>query len=1369
MATKMLVSLRTPRDADKLRRIGCKVLAEYPDTVLVRCTRAEREALSRSSLEASDLTEPEVRVSGNSFAFASAVAAEKSKPIKVDGNRRAYYVVKLVGPPAGDWLKFIRDLGGSVESNLKGFSLLVGMLPGVLATLKKQVWVEAVVPYRPAMKISRKLRSDPAPELTVDHLATARVRRPRSAKPVRVEISVFSGESTAEIGGEVRKSGGAVLSETERSIIATLLPRLIPGLAGRQAVQSIRPHVFPEFSNDQATDVIQVPADRVFGDVELAGAEQVVAVCDSGLDTGNVVGIHADFAGRITGLVSWGMHPAFGPYTNDPVGNDDGAADTNSGHGTHVAGSVLADGDAATGVGGTPVPRGTAPEANLYFQAIEQAVNWRTAAQLAADGLPPFADPWPPDAVGLFGLPFDLNDLFQPAYDAGARIHTNSWGAPMFGEYTDSSHQVDDFMWNHRDMLILYAAGNQGADADANAMVDEDSIDAPATAKNCLTVGACENDRPSGSAPAPGLDADWDVIGPGGVPRWPQLGAAGHVSDDPDGMAAFSSRGPTDDGRIKPEVVAPGTNVLSTRSSTYAGAADPLWGDLPPAHALSALYCWSGGTSMSTPLVAGAAALVRQHLVQQRGHHVDGEKPSGALIKAFLVNGAETLGGGQYSVNIGGVMTDEVPDEPNNVDGFGRVNLLDSITPGVLLRTLFADEPDFAVETGEIRAFEAQVIDIGQPLRVTLVWTDAPAPGGVGGIENELYLQVERPDGVVVDGDVTAFPVVSNNVQRVVIDAPIAGTYEIRVRGVSITQHAPGAAAGANPRQDFALAVSNGMGFSMQPVSIAQAIDTTGSMGYYGYLEPAKERAKQLVDFLRINDKVSITEFSQRSGVPADARTPYPLRLLGSFDPDWTDARTEIDALVSDGRTPIGAGLQAAYDQISGEPAGRPRAIILLSDGHNNEPPTPATVLPGIPVDVPIFTIALGPASDIPELQAIAASRPGGGYYAVQSDEDIHQLHEIYANIQSLAAGAPLVGLSSTNVGSQKSDNEEVPVDPGAEEAVFTLSWERRPDIKAMVLVAKDPGGVEHTALVPGTMEAKGASYHFIRVAAPRAGKWTLTARNLGSRRKVPCTFSAVVRSGFTLSAQAIWSEGREVLVVARLRRGAKLYDGKAKIVAHVMAPTRSRSSVLRRHMSAIAKVKLSPRILEKGLSQEQILNLRISEFARKYKGDLFRRKKARVLLRQAGDGSFRGKVPLKASGTVSVEFQAQGTVRKAKWRRSATCTVHVPERVSVPSKLRIGDVKAKRDRKRRRVVISVQILKSDATPASPLDLVSVDMALILGKRRMKIEDAPYRKRARCYQWQIPEKQIGKGEIQLNIAAKVLSTVVAKAQKTLTI
>jgi subtilisin family serine protease len=828
MDEKLLVTVRTAAEAEVVRQTGAEILATYPDSLLVRATVDQRDALGRAGLEAAPLGQPPIQVSGASFNVGMALAAEAAAPITHEPGRAAYFLIQLIGPARSDWLSELRSRGVTIHANLPGFAVLAGLLPDRAQQIASLPWVEAVTPYRATMKVSPKLRRGAARTLDVRDLMAFDVAADDAGGEEQVEISVFPGEGTTEIAARVRAEGGEVLAETPQEVIAVVSRGAIAVLAHEPAVQAILPYAMPHLSNDRSAPILGVPTDRLFDGLSLSGAGQIVAVADSGLDTGAPTTIHPDFRGRIVDIVRCPVKPGYLPYIDGPTLISEGPADVGSGHGTHVAGSVLGSGSAAMEHGDPTIPRGIAPEARVYFQAMEKGVRWKSAATLEAEGRRPFQTPWPPKRFDLFANPDDLNELFEPAYAAGARIHTNSWGgtkASALGSYNARARAVDAFLWTHRDMLILFAAGNSGVDADGggqgNGIIDPDSITPPGTAKNCLTVGACEGDRPPGSSPPPGNDRRWtELKRADGTVRFPKLGPAGHVSDNVEGMAAFSSRGPTDDLRIKPDVVAPGTNILSARSSAYDNPDDPtiLGGDLAARHPLHRLYCWSSGTSMATPLVAGVAALVRQYLVQERGHVLGGAKPSGALLKALIVNGA---------AHMPGQFAGEVPAGPGSVAGFGRVNVKATLGLDGAPPVFFTDEPDLAVETGQIKSIELEAVDLGQPLKATLVWTDAPGLPNQGGLQNVLYLQVRGPDGAVVDGDLTPYPNAVNNVQQVTIAQPLAGTYEVRVRGVSVTRPLPGTAPDEVLRQDFALAASNARAATAQP-NVEHAVTPIG-------------------------------------------------------------------------------------------------------------------------------------------------------------------------------------------------------------------------------------------------------------------------------------------------------------------------------------------------------------------------------------------------------------------------------------------------------------------------------------------------------------------------------------------------------------
>jgi serine protease AprX len=236
MSTKLLVTLQRRDDARTVRESGMEILAEYPDALLVRGTEEQAERLERQGMEAAPLPEQPVQVTGASFAFEDAVRAEESVSVAPRPGRTAYYLVKLAGPPAPDWLPALRAHGAEIHGSLAGFTLLVGVLPERVDEIRAEPWVEEVTPYRPAMKVSPRLRAGARRDLDARALTTATAAELEEEQPWQlVEVSVFPGESVAEVAARVRQAGGTVLTTLPESLVANLRPATIAELADLQA------------------------------------------------------------------------------------------------------------------------------------------------------------------------------------------------------------------------------------------------------------------------------------------------------------------------------------------------------------------------------------------------------------------------------------------------------------------------------------------------------------------------------------------------------------------------------------------------------------------------------------------------------------------------------------------------------------------------------------------------------------------------------------------------------------------------------------------------------------------------------------------------------------------------------------------------------------------------------------------------------------------------------------------------------------------------------------------------------------------------------------------------------------------------------
>lgn len=482
--------------------------------------------------------------------------------------------------------------------------------------------------------------------------------------------------------------------------------RYLDELAKIDDVAAIREVHANRLFNNKAREVLKAEDVDING-TALDGAGQIVAVGDTGVDDS-----HPAFAGddRIVKLIALGRQGK----TNDP-----------DGHGTHVCGSVLGNAKLSTG---DPI-QGSAPAAKLVMQSL-----------LDSNG-------------GLGGIPTDLEELFAPAYAEGARVHNNSWGSSTPGlAYDQSAQEIDEFVENNPDMVVMFAAGNDGVDADANGSIDLRQIGSQAAAKNCITVGASENNRPD-------LTVAYERE------RYPAEPIFGdQYANNPDGMAAFSSRGPTREKRIKPDIVAPGTCILSAKSSLTA--ATTYYGESPDPQ-----YMFESGTSMACPLASGCTALVRQFLVanppgqsasappgsqpgQQPIQAPKDYSPTAALVKAVLINGAVELPG-QYNPT-------EAGPSPNPNSGWGRISVADSALAAT--DTAGYGEHD-GLDEDETFEVKINVPESGKTLKVSLVWTD---PAGAM-LQNDLDLTVTAAGGAEKHGnmgDGNGFDRV-NNVEQV--------------------------------------------------------------------------------------------------------------------------------------------------------------------------------------------------------------------------------------------------------------------------------------------------------------------------------------------------------------------------------------------------------------------------------------------------------------------------------------------------------------------------------------------------------------------------------------------------------------------------
>ncbi|MGA3180897.1 MAG: S8 family serine peptidase [Verrucomicrobiota bacterium] len=410
--------------------------------------------------------------------------------------------------------------------------------------------------------------------------------------------------------------------------------------------------------------------------------------------------------------------------------------------------------------------------------------------------------------------------LESAAYQSGARIDNNSWGGET-GIYDSQAQEYDALVrdadpsksGNH-EMVIVFAVGNDPYPARRGPQPN--TVTTPGTAKNVITVGATE-----------GVQALGGTDGCG----WPDA-----YADDANQVPFFSGEGPCDDGRHKPDIMAPGTHIsggviqaddpgpdgtadscFTDFTNDFPGEEFGVCGGVAPDLFFPAgqqFYTTSTGTSHSTPCVSGGCALLRQYFINEGL-----PPPSPAMTKAYLMNSARYLTGSGADDTLW-----------SDVQGMGEMDLGVTFDGAPRIQE---DESaaNIFTATGQTRTFSGSIADTNKPFRVTLAWTDAPgSTTAASAANNDLDLTV-TVGGVAYIGNVFngaysvpgGAPDTLNNVESVFLPAGTSGPFTILVTAANI--NSVGVPNSANAlQQDFALVAYNVDVITVPPPTILSPV-----------------------------------------------------------------------------------------------------------------------------------------------------------------------------------------------------------------------------------------------------------------------------------------------------------------------------------------------------------------------------------------------------------------------------------------------------------------------------------------------------------------------------------------------------------------
>ena len=748
------MTFRTDASPERIAAAGAELLQTYGAFSVARGPMSVLDMLGAAGAYVQAMPTAPYLSLANGAVDVRTLAVTDAASWPLDTSGQAVGLVHFYAPITPAWQRGLEARGLSVLLYVPTDALVVRGPPAALAALRSLPYVDYVGPYQSGWKVAPGLAS--------------------AAGVQDVRIVVMPGEPTGALEAWLAHSGvpphetgpaaaglvGAFGSGDFQWVRARVPAALLPAVAALPGVQYIDP-VLPVTAQNYATDwILQTnqTANFRYWAANLNGSGQVIGIADTGLDYDNpqfrqsasqITKGNGDLynvtdptrrkvvryldEGVLTGQLTWpGGGGLWDPYSMMDCAYN-GAA---NGHGTAVASTLAGN---AYGIS-ADLNNGNALGAQIYMEDVGGLAPGTTCGN---------------GGEGLIYLPEDYADLFGPAglvYNdplAPVRIQSDSWGSTS-NAYDVQARMVDAFIWSHPDFTAFFAAGNEGPNGR--------TIDSPGTAKDVVTVGgACNPDNASTAC----------------------VGTQ-------NSLATFGSMGPTQDGRLKPDIVTIADGFSATSSGNALDCPNSGSCSIPPDHG------WAG-TSYATPAAAAAAAIVRQYFTQgwypsRAPVAADAFDPSAALMRAMLIASGQQITGSGTSGSTW----------PNTQQGFGRV-LLSSVLPlpGDGFDTEVVNNSAGLV-TGQSMTYTFHVVSGAASVRFALAWTDYPGTlGAAQALVNDLDLAVTAPDGTVYRGNnFGAFTLgqsvpggtfdTTNPEEAVFLKSPMPGDWRVQIIGANV-------------------------------------------------------------------------------------------------------------------------------------------------------------------------------------------------------------------------------------------------------------------------------------------------------------------------------------------------------------------------------------------------------------------------------------------------------------------------------------------------------------------------------------------------------------------------------------------------------